>query len=150
LSADDLIYSWKNGQIYKHAVSGSNYCTFYGTVYDCYITLVFNPNITEKKSWLSVMETASGIWDCPTIYTDVETYAGTFQSSTLVSAEFTVLEGKPSSSFKRDSNSRGAKLNGDSLKGAYIAVKFRKQSASGLITLSEVLVSYNDSPLTSK
>ena len=150
LSANDIIYSWKNGEVYKHDVSGSNYCTFYGTLYDVDITLVFNPNITEKKSWLSMMETASAKWDCPTIYTDTETYTGQRQESTLVAAEITLLEGKFHSSFKRDIHSRSGKINGDFLKGSYIVIKFRKQNASDLITLSEVLVSYNDSPLTSK
>jgi len=150
ISANSITYSWVGGELYKHEVNGNNYCNFYGEQFDCELTLVFNPNITEKKSWLSLMETANTTWDCPEIYTDTESYAGQRQETTLVAAEFQVLEGKPSTSLKRDSNSNGGKINGQFLKGSYISIKFRKQNASNLVTLSEILVSYNDSPLTSK
>lgn len=153
LSADNKIYSWNSGQIYKHdSVNASNvaipYCNWYGTQYDADITVVFNRD--EVEYWLSLKETASDIWDCPTIYTDTMTYGAVVQISTLVAAEFTTTEGNPAASFKRDSNSRGGKINGDFLKGEYIVVKFRKQNASSLITLSEATVSFADSPLNLK
>jgi hypothetical protein len=147
LSADDVIYSWKNGQIYKHDVDGSNYCNFYGEQYNCSITLVFNPNIGQKKSWLSVAEVANAIWHCPEISTDTTVYGTTFQESNLVAAEFRILEGMPTTSFKRASNSRGQKINGDVLKGGFISVKFQVTNAADVVTLSEILVNYNDSPL---
>lgn len=150
ISANGITYSWVAGQLYKHDVSGNNYCNFYNSQFDCELTLVFNPNILEKKSWLSLIETASTIFDCPAIYTDGISYGTQRQETTLVSAEFQILESKPSASFKRDSNSRGGKINGDFLKGSYIVVKFRKQNASTLVSISEVAVSYNDSALTQK
>jgi len=146
VSADDTVYLWKNGRIYKRSELAP-YCNFFGLQYDCSIDVVFNPNIGEKKGWQSIAEVASDIWHCPTIYTDTKTYGSQRQESNLVAAEFTVLEGMPSSSFKRDSYSRGGKLNGDTLKGQYIVVKFQKTNASSLVTLNEVLVRYVDSPL---
>lgn len=153
ISANSITYSWVAGELYKHESANLvgtpvSYCNFYGTQYDSEITLVFNPKITEKKSWLSLMETANTIWDCPEIYTDTMTFSQTPQTTNLVEAEFQVLEGKPSTSFKRDAYSYGGKINGQFLKGSYIVVKFRKQNASTLVTLSEAVVNYNDSPLT--
>lgn len=146
ISANDTMYLWKNGNIYKRS-SQTGYCNFFGVQYDAEITLVFNQNIEQVKYWLSQKQTASGIWDCPTIYTDTMSYGTTPQASNLVAAEFAVLEGKPSTSFKRDANSRGRKINGDFLKGSYLVVKFRKLNASNLVTLSEVFVYYQGSPL---
>lgn len=147
LSAEDMIYSFKEGQIYKHDVSGSNYCNFYGVQYNAYVTPVFNPSIGQKKSWQSVAEVASTTWECPLIYTDTQAYAGQRQESNLVAAEFRLLEGMPSTSFKRDVKSRGGKINGDFLKGNYLVAKFQVTNASDLVTLSEILVRYIDSPL---
>lgn len=147
LSANDIIYSWKNGQLYKHDVSGSNYCNFYGTQYDCYITLVFNMNVGQKKTFQSISEVASAIFACPTIYTDTKSYGTQRQESNLVEAEFAILEGMPSASLRRDLNSNGGKINGQVLKGNYIVIKFQKTNASDLVTLTEIQLKSIDSPL---
>jgi len=149
LSADDMLYSFKDGYIYKHSDT-ANYCKFYGTQYGVDITVVFNPNVGQKKSWQSVAEVANAIWACPTIYTDTNTYSGQRQESTLVEAEFTVLEGMPSSAFKRDSHSRGGKINGDFLKGNWIVVKFQVASASDLVNLNMLQCRYIESNLNVK
>lgn len=147
ISADDIVYSWKNGQLYKHDVSGANYCNFYGTQYACSITVVFNPNVGFKKAWQSIAEVATGTWEATQIYTDVNTYGSQRQESTLVEQEFTVLEGMPSAAFKRDSYSPGGKWNGNFLKGNLIVVKLQKTNASNLINLAELYLRYIDSPL---
>lgn len=146
LSADDIIYSWKDGQIYKHDTPAP-YCNWYGTQYNAYVTVVFNPNIGMKKSWNSVAEVATDIWICPEITTSTKTYPGQSQQSNLIEQEFTLLEGMPSTSFKRDSNSPGGKWNGQYLKGDYAVVKFQKTNASNLISLSEIIVKFVESPL---
>lgn len=147
LSVDDIIYSWKEGVLYKHAVNGNNYCNFYGTQYPASITAVFNPNVGQKKTWESIAEVADTTWVCPTIYTDTKTYGSKRQESTIVEQEFVVLEGMPSASFKRDIFSRGGKWNGDWLKGNIIVVKFQKTNASSLVNLHEIVFRYIDSPL---
>lgn len=147
LSADDIIYSWKDGQIYKHDVNGSNYCTFYGTAYNASITVVFNPNVGQKKSWNSIAEVASDTWIVPLAYSDVLTYAGQTQETNLVEQEFVKLEQMPSTSWKRDIHSPGGKWNGQFMKGNYLVVKFQKTNAQNQITLNSLICRYTDSPL---
>lgn len=147
ISVNGITYSWYQGYLYKHDVSGNNYCTFYGVQNDAEITVVFNQNPGQKKSWNSLAEVASDTWECPEITTDVNTYGTTKQTTNLVAAEFAVLEGMPSSGIKRDANSPGGKVNGQPMKGQYLAVKFRKQNANSLISLNEVICRYTDSPL---
>lgn len=155
LSADDVIYSWKDGQIYKHAlVNASNIdvprCNWYNIQYDCYITMVFNISLLEKKSWQTVTEIASAIWTCPLMYSNVKTYANQRQESQLVQQMFADLEGNFHAAIRRDIHSRGGVINGDYMKGNYLVVKLLKQNASDLIWLSEVSVTFVNSPLTSK
>jgi hypothetical protein len=146
MSANDTIFTWKDGFFYKHT-NESDPVKFYSVKYPVHITLVFNDNLGEKKSWNSVAQVANTTWACPSIYTDTKSYGSQRQESTLVEAEFTVLEGMPSSAFKRDSNSVGGKVNGDFLKGQWAVVKFEKTNGSNLVTLAELLVRYTDSPL---
>ena len=146
--ANDMVYTWKSGEIWKH--DDPAYCNFYGDQFNASVTVVFNNNLLLKKSWHSINEIASGIWAVPSMYTNVKTYGTTSQVSNLVDAEFTILEGNPSSAIKRDANSPGGKINGDFMKGNYLVAKFEKQNASNYITLSEVSVRTTDSPLTAK
>ncbi len=149
ICAEDVTYSWKNGNMYVHN-NTANYCNFYGVQYDCYVVVVFNANLLEKKSWESVAQLASDIWACPEISTNLKSYGSTFQQSNLIPTDFDVLEQMPSASFYRDSNSQGGLINGDQLKGNWIMVKFQKTAASDLITLSETAIRVVDSPLTAK
>jgi hypothetical protein len=147
--ANDIIYTWLNGGLYKHD-NTTNYCQFYGDNKNAEITIVFNSAIHAKKSWNSLMEIASAIWAVPTMQTNTYSYGTTKQVSSLVPSEFTLLEGNPSSAIKRDANSSGGKINGNFMKGNYLVVKFQRQNAQNLITLSEVSARFTDSPLTVK
>ncbi len=146
--ANDMVYTWKDGDIWKH--DSNTYCNFYGDQYSAYLTTVFNNNLLLKKSWHSISEIASGTWAVPLMYTNTNSYGNQRQESSLVDAEFTILEGNPSSAIKRDANSQGGKINGDFMKGNYLVAKFEKQNASNYITLSEVSIRTTDSPLTAK
>lgn len=146
--AEDVMYGWLNGEMYIH--NSQTYCNFFGVQYDAYITVPFNENLLEKKTWLSVSEIANTVWHCPEIYTNVTSYGTQRQESTLLPAEFRLLENMPSASFKRDINSQGGKINGSALKGNWLVVKFQKTNASELVYLSAVNVQYIDSPLTPK
>jgi len=155
LGADDKVYTWVSGQLWKHDSvdsigSAVPYCNFYGVQYDTTLTVVFNENLIEKKSWQSIAEVASTTWDCPEIWTNVKSYGTQRQESNLVAAEFTLLEGMPSTAIKRDVHSRGGKINGQPLKGNWIAIKFRVENASDLVNLTEIFIRYSDSPLTPK
>jgi hypothetical protein len=149
LSAEDIIVTWLNGNLYLHN-NTTNYCNFYGQQFECYITLVFNINLFEKKSWMSVAELASAIWACPLIYSNVQSYSGQRQETTLVNAEFEDLESMFHTAFKRDINSIGGKINGDEIKGNYLVIRFQKDDANNQITLSEAQVMFKDSPLTNR
>jgi hypothetical protein len=148
MSASDITFSWKNGQLYRH--DSDTRCNFYGLQYGVDATFVFNDNLAQKKTWQSITEISSNIFACPSIYTNSLSYGSQRQESTLVEAEFVKYENNPSASLKRDSNSIGGKVNGDFLKGNIITIKFQKLSASAEITLSELLVQYADSPLTTR
>lgn len=152
LSVNGITYSWNGGEIYKHDSTDANgvavpYCRFYGVQYNAEVKVVFNQNPGQKKSWNSIAELASDTWEAPEILTDVNTYGTTKQQTSLVAAEFTVLEGMPSSAIKRDANSPSGKINGQFMKGSYLSVKLRKTNANTLISLSEILCRYTESPL---
>ncbi len=140
--------TWLNTDLYTH--DSLTYNRFYYEDYESNITVVFNMNGLEKKTFESLNEIASTIWDCPLIYTNVETYSGQRQESSIPEAWFKVLEGNPAASILRDTHSPKGLLNGNFMKGNWLAVKFRRQSASNLIYLSVVSMRFVDSPLTAK
>lgn len=149
LSAESTMYSWKDGNLWIHN-NTTSYCNFYGSQYGASITVVFNINLLEKKTWESISEISSAIWKCPYIYTNSPSYSGQVQQTNLIEQDFSDLEGVFEAAILRDQNSIGGILNGDFIKGNYLCVTFQKDSASGLITLTEAKVMYKDSPITSK
>ena len=143
-----LLCSFKNGQMWTH--DSTVYNNFFGVQYDSIIDFVFNDIVSADKTFEGMDQRGNTKWDCPEIITSVNSYGTTPQRSTLVDAEFQLFEGKYSSSFKRDINSRGGKINGDFLKGNWIKVRMRKQNASSLTTLNIVDVYYVESNLNKK
>lgn len=146
ICANDTIFTWDAGNLYIH--NSSTYCNFFGTQYGADITVVFNENLLLKKSWNAISEVASGIWACPVIYSNVMSYGTIRQETSLVDAEFTLLEGMPSAVIKRDANSSGGKINGNFVKGNWLVVKFSKTNATNLITLNEISARVTNSPRT--
>lgn len=149
--AENVLYSWRNGRLYIHDVTtGNGMNTFYGIYYDSSITRVFNAGLVEKKTFLSLTEVASAIWDCPTIYTNSMSYGTTPQQSNLIISDFANLESNFSASFWRDTQSIGGLTVGDSLKGNLIVIKFRASNAARLIHMTAVNLYFVDSPFTSR
>ena len=146
----NTLFTFKNGQIWKHGTLP--YCNFYGTQYNASITNVFNSNSLDKKTWISVMETGNTTWACPVIYTQMDTggTTGLKQTSELLEADFVSLESEYQASFLRDSNSPGGLIEGDSLKGNYIVVKFEKASANSFVYLNSATTKYINSPLNNR
>ena len=143
------LFTFKNGQIWKHGTSP--YCNFYGTQYSASITTVFNTASLDKKTWISVMETGSAIWSCPLIYTQMNTGgAATKQTSLLLESDFVTLEAEYQASFLRDSSSPGGLVEGDSLKGNYMVIKFEKASANSFVYLNSATTKYINSPLNNR
>ena len=141
------LFTFKNGGIWKHGTSP--YCNFYGTQYNAFIIPVFNSNSLDKKTWISIMETGNTIWACPVIYTQMES-AGTRQDSSLLTSDFETLESQYHASLLRDANSPGGLIEGDSLKGNYIVVKFEKASANSFVYLNSATTKYINSPLNNR
>lgn len=144
---DNLIVTWSGGQLWRH--DSSTACNFYGVQYKASITPVFNDHSRQKKTFQDLSLDSDAIWECPEITTQLNSFGTTPQSSTLVEAEFALLEGEYNVSFKRAINSQGGKVNGDVLKGKYMVIKFQvPTSGSGIqVFLNSATVNYIDSPL---
>ncbi len=140
-----LLCMFKEGQIYTH--DASSYNNFFGVQYDSTITPIFNIGTLQKKTFVSIMESANSVWDAPEITTSLMTYGTTPQRSVLVPSNFEQLEGQWCASFRRDSNSIGGIINGNSLKGNYIIIKLKAESPSSLTFLASATIKYIDSPL---
>jgi hypothetical protein len=141
------LYTFKNGKIWVH--QSDEYCKFYGVQYGANITTVFNSGALDKKTWVSLMETGSGIWNCPVIYTQMETN-GQKQQSSLLDSDFEVLETEFHASFLKDQNSPGGLIEGDTLKGGYIAIKFANNNANSFVYLNSATVKFINSPLNNR
>jgi hypothetical protein len=139
------LISFYQGQMYTH--DSDSYNTFYGTSYESNIKLVFNDAPQARKQPMSLTVNSNSKWDCPEIITSVKSYGSTPQTSTLVEPEIMLQEGAFSAAFRRDSNSRGGKISGSFLKGQWVSVKFRKQSATSLSTIELVSLKWLNSPL---
>jgi hypothetical protein len=146
---ESVTYTFLNGDIYIHDDTAP-YCNFYGTQYDAYITIPFNQNLIEKKTWKSVTELANQIWECPLIYSNVKNGIGVRQETNLIPSDFKLFEGNYSAAILRDVNSPNGIINGDEIKGNWLVMKLMVQNANSLVFLSEILVKYIDSPLTTR
>ena len=144
------LFTFKNGGIWKHTNSTA-FCNFYGTQYGASITTVFNSASLDKKTWISVMETGNTIWACPVITTQMNTGGvSTSQTSLLLESDFSTLEAEYHASFLKDSSSPGGLIEGDSLKGGYMVVKFEKASANSFVYLNSATTKYINSPLNNR
>ena len=72
------------------------------------------------------------------------------QESELLEGDFATLESTYNASFLKDINSLGGLIEGDSLKGGYIVVKFEKTNANSFVYLNNVGIKYIDSPLNNR
>jgi hypothetical protein len=144
------LFSFKNGGIWRHT-NNTDFCNFYGDQYGASITTVFNTASIDKKTWISVMETGNTIWACPVITTQMNTSGvSASQTSLLLESDFATLEAEYQASFLRDSSSPGGLIEGDSLKGGYMVVKFEKASANSFVYLNSATTKYINSALNNR
>ena len=144
-----MLFSFKDGAIWKHS-NDSTFCNFFGEQKNASITTVFNTGAIDKKTWVSLMETGNVIWECPLIYTQMMSYGSQRQESELKEVDFYVLESEYHSSFLKDARSQGGLINGSSLKGGYIVIKFQKTNANTFVYLNSATCKYIDSPLNNR
>lgn len=144
-----LKISFKDGQLYTH--DSTTYNNFYGVQYESSVTAVFNENAIQKETFMGITEVSNTIWDCPEIYTNIQSISqlNLPQQSNLITQDFELIEGNYVAPFRCDINSPGGILNGDSLKGLYVAVKFRAQvsQTSNLVYLALSQIRFTDSQL---
>jgi hypothetical protein len=145
---NNLLITFKDGEFWKH--NNNTYCNFYGNQYPTMIEGVFNDNPITKKTYLAIMQTASNIWYCPSIKSQVNSYGSTPQETSLSEARFKLLEGQYNSAILRDANSAGGIINGDTMKGNFITVKFQIDNASSFYYINTVSLNYINSPLNTR
>jgi hypothetical protein len=147
--AENQIYTVQGGQLYIHN-NTSNYCNFYGYQYYPSFQQVYNDNVLEKKSWISLTELSNVIWNSPLIKTQSFSYGYTNQQSNLVDSDFVQLEGEYQACYLCDINSYGGILSGDKLKGSYLNQSFTVTNPSNFCYISKISIKYNDSALTTQ
>lgn len=132
ISGNDLVYSWKLGNMYVHN-NESDWCKFYGTQYYPSITLPFNDKVLLKKTFLALSYQANQYWVAPEDG-DITTSQPNPQTnlpqiSKLKSFNFDIQEGIYNAALQKDINSRtngiDAWHNGDELKGVWVELKLQ-------------------------
>lgn len=146
---ENVLYCFSNGQLYS-LNNNTTYCNYFGVQQKPQITYVFNDFSIQKKSWMAMSQVANVPWNAPLIYTETETYPGQRQESKLIDQNFSLLEGVYHASFLRDIHSPGTWVNGQYMKGTYLAAQLQPTDGSKLSFLSDIYIKFNDSPLTAK
>lgn len=123
LFIDGYLWTFK-GVPYVHDSEAR--CTFYGVETAPFITVVFNGSVDFKKTFTNVSTISNRKWGCTAISTS------TGQASNLKIEDFKQKEDGYDAAFLRDSNSPKGLLNGDTLKGNWIEVKFEGGANSSL------------------
>lgn len=145
---NNLLITFKNSGVWTH--NNSIFCNFYNDQYGCSIKTAFNDQAIVKKTYLAIMQTASSAWACPLIESQAKSYGNTPQQTSLSEARFVPLEDQYSSAILRDANSPGGIINGDTMKGSYLIVKFEKNSAPSFQFLNTASLKYVESPLNAR
>lgn len=144
-----MLVSYKDGQTWTHD-DEPNYNNFFGVQYDSSITAVFNKAEIDKKTFIALEEIASQAWDCPEIITGSNEYGSVKQTSNLIVEDFEELEGNFNTAFLGASNSIGGLIDGSTLKGNLMTVKFRAKIPNPpnnkLVTLASLSVKTITSP----
>lgn len=130
ISAEDITYSWKNGQMWVHN-NKIDYTSFYGTKYNPSILIVFNDKVGLKKTPLAIGYQSNVLWTAPEngdiLTSQPNSQTGMPQISKLKDFNFSIIEGEYIASLQRDINSRANPLdawyNGDYLKGVWMQIK---------------------------
>ena len=141
------LITWSNSNLYVHDSDSVNPMNFYGVGYDGELEVVSNKDPLNNKSYLAIKVQDSSEYvlvdDKPVI--DWETVTDgitteTDQVSDLLSDDFEFREGNVYSSFLRDKNTPNLSvplLDGEILKGSWIAVKLKLKS--GITKLKKVI-----------
>jgi len=145
---NNLFVTFLDGNIWTH--NNPTYCNFYDNQYGSSISAVFNDNALDKKTYLAIMQTGNTVWYCPSIVSQLNSYGSTPQETSLNAARFKLLEGQYNSAILRDAYSAGGIINGDTMKGNFLIVKFQIDSASNFYYINTISLKYINSPLNTR
>lgn len=103
VSLRNNFYTVKSGILWKHYIDSVPKASFYGSFYKSKVTLVFNPNVSASKSFLTVNYEGTQNWSLSSFATETDVSAVVqeyFFPSTLSGLEDQLFENK----FKKKEN----------------------------------------------
>jgi len=103
ISLRNNFYTINQGKIWKHYINSVPKATFYNTFYKSNVTLVFNPNVSVSKSFLTINYEGTQNWGLTSFYTETDNSAIVqqyFFPSTLSGLEDQLFQNK----FKKKEN----------------------------------------------
>lgn len=109
ISMRNNFYTFKNGGIYKHYSVDVPKAFFYFTPYKSSVTVIFNPEVSMSKSFLTVNYEGTSNWNMTSFYTETDDSASVLQyyfPSTLTGLQDQLFENK----FKKKENKYFANL----------------------------------------
>lgn len=135
--AENVMYYFKNGVMWKQNTLSSGHNVFFGTQYTASILIPFTDQMAVKKIFMGLAYQATSPWNSNTAG-DVETnttnpQTNLRQQSRIMVQDYSTLEAPYTyAAFNRDSNSMAngsvALWEGDYLRGTYIMVRLRHPS----------------------
>jgi hypothetical protein len=152
--AENVLYYFKNGAMYKQNTLTSGYNVFFGTQYTASLLIPFNDKMTDKKVFMGLAYQSKFPWGSNTdgdIQTDtVNSQTNLTQQSKIMVQDYNVLEAPNMyAAFNRDSNSMAnsalALWEGDYLVGHYILVRLR-HSSNGANYIFAPYIVYSSDP----
>jgi hypothetical protein len=150
--AENLLISFKNGQLYTHD-NTTAYANLYGVQYYPSLNLIFNDQVLIKKTFDALGYQGNQIWESPfandIITSQPNQQTGLPQISTLTVSDYITDEAIRKASFNRDINSMAnpqvALWEGDYLKGGWINCNFTYRG-SGFGWINSPYIKYSLSP----
>jgi hypothetical protein len=103
ISLRNNFYTVKSGKLWKHYINSVAKASFYDGFYKSNVTLVFNPNVSVSKSFLTINYEGTQNWNLSNFYTETDTSAIVkeyYFPSTLAGLEDQLFENK----FKKKEN----------------------------------------------
>lgn len=137
ICAENVMYYFRNGVMWKQNTLTSGYNVFFGTQFTANILLAFNEKMTEKKVFMGLAYQAVSPWNSNTaadIETDtVSSQTNLKQQSRIMVQDYNTLEAPNMyAAFNRDSNSMSnpaiSLWEGAYLNGHYVLVRLRHPS----------------------
>lgn len=116
VSLRNYLYTFKNGSIWKHYSDLVNKSNFYGIQYPSTVSIVFNPQVSQSKSFLTINYEGTYNWRLTDFSTETDISVPVNQyisASTLVGLEDQLFENR----FKKKENKYFANILNTSLPG---------------------------------